>query len=412
MRYLIVAVVATSIAVLPAAAQAATTAQDGRPEASSSRSSSLQPLRTVKSTLRRDVKRALRRVRKLDLARVEAKGFALKRVRALVAGKASAAATMRSATTPGTASQQASRVTVARGSRTFARRGRSTVRLKLSRSGKKVLQQASRVTLTVKVVFTPRTGGRVGARFKVTLRRKGGAGGQGPGSVPSPSPPVPSGPIPANARLQYFQTFDTPAPWSGLSTQCGHSVQAGKEGGDGYAHFEVRPGEPLVAGHERCEVSYGSFDRTLPAGEYWYRSRMRAGAGFPHAPIANSWVTLQQWQEDRPAPGATTGTVDGAILVNSGPSTRMYIEGDRLPILQAPPFGINAWNEFIVHGVWTDQPYGYLEWWINGVYKGRTNGVTSETGGRHFWKGGITRSDAIDTLQSADISTVEIWRVP
>jgi hypothetical protein len=407
MRYLIVAVVATSVAVLPAAALAATTAQDGRPEASSS----LQPLRTVKTTLRKDVKRALRRVRKLDLARVEAKGFALKRIRALVAGRVSAAATMRSATTPGSASQ-ASRVTVARGSRTFARPGRSTLRLKISKSGKKVLQQASRVTLTVKVVFTLRTGGRVGARFKVTLKRKGQPGGQGPGSVPSPTPPVPSGPIPANAQLQYFQTFDTPAPWSGLSTQCAHAVQSGKDAGDGYAHFEVRPGEPLVAGHERCEVSYGSFDRALPAGEYWYRSRMRAGAGFPHAFVAGGWVTLQQWQEDRPAPGANTGNVDAAILVNSGPSERMYIQGDRLPLLQAPPFGIHAWNEFIVHGVWTDQPNGYLEWWINGVYRGRTTGVTSETGGRHFWKGGITRADPIDTLQSADISNVEVWRVP
>ena len=45
-----------------------------------------------------------------------------------------------------------------------------------------------------------------------------------------------------------------------------------------------------------------------------------------------------------------------------------------------------------MHGVWTDQATGYLEWWIDGMKVGRTDGVTSEIGGRHFWKGGITRA--------------------
>ena len=39
-------------------------------------------------------------------------------------------------------------------------------------------------------------------------------------------------------------------------------------------------------------------------------------------------------------------------------------------------------------------------------------GVTSETGGRHFWKGGIERADGINTFQSSDISSVEIYRAP
>ncbi len=122
-------------------------------------------------------------------------------------------------------------------------------------------------------------------------------------------------------------------------------------------------------------------------------------------------MTLQQWQEDRP-PAGSGDTVDGALFVNSGPSERMYVRGEALPISQSGVFDINAWHDFIVHGVWTDQPTGYLEWWVDGTYAGRTNGVTSEIGGRHFWKGGITRSDGITHLQTADISNVEVWRMP
>ena len=65
-----------------------------------------------------------------------------------------------------------------------------------------------------------------------------------------------------------------------------------------------------------------------------------------------------------------------------------------------------------MHGVWTDQPTGYLEWWIDGVKVGRTDGVTSEIGGRHFWKGGITRATGLNGTQSVDISTVEVFRAP
>ena len=36
--------------------------------------------------------------------------------------------------------------------------------------------------------------------------------------------------------------------------------------------------------------------------------------------------------------------------------------------------------------------------------------MTSAVGGRHFWKGGITRADAIDTLQTADIAELTVYQ--
>jgi hypothetical protein len=379
MRHTFAALVAASILVLTAPAQAAT----------SSEASGSQPLRALKSALRNDLERALTAVSTRDLATVQAKGFTLKGVRALAAGKASFAA-------------RARRVTVARGSRTFGGRGKSDVRLKLTRPGKKMLGRASRITLTVKATFVARTGGRVSASSRMTLERK---------AVSPPPPPIP--PIPPNAALLYSQTFDGRAPWSGLSTQCAHPVGWRSENGDGYAHFEVRPGEPTVAGHERCEVSHGGFGKSLPAGEYWYHTRERAGAGFPHETHSDHWVDIQQWHEDKPPPGGSTGPVDGAMFVNSGSTGRMFIEGDHVsPFLQSAVFDIHSWHDFVVHGVWTDQPHGYLEWWIDGVYVGRASGVTSETGGHHFWKGGIERSTSLDTLQSSDITSVQIYRAP
>ena len=373
MRRPLAALLAASLFVLPAAAEAASTPD--RVGASASANS-----------LGSDLKRALRGVGRLDLARVDTSGFTLKRVRALAAGKASFVATSRSGDT------------VARGSKSFSRPGRASVKMKLTRSGKKLLRGASRVTLTVKATFRSRAGGRISARSKVTLKRN--------------PLPVPAAPIPANVTPLYGQTFDSRAPWSGLSTQCAHPVQWKTENGDGYAHFEVRPGEPTVAGHERCEVSYGGFGNSTPPGEYWYRARQRAGSGFPQAPGSDNWVNVLQWHEDKPAPGKDTGPVDAAVFVNSTPPERMLIEGDHIGYLQSLPFDIHAWNDFVVHGVWTDRPSGYIEWWINGVYGGRATGVTSETGGRHFWKGGIERADGINTLQSSDISNIEMYRAP
>jgi hypothetical protein len=331
-----------------------------------------------KSALKSDLARALDKVGTLDLASVAKKGFTIKGVRELRAGKATFSATAKGRT-------------VARGSARFNGRGRGSVRLKLTRAGKQLLANAGSVTLKVKAKL-----GSVSASRKVTISRA----------------PTPSTPIPANVKRLYFQTFDARAPWAGLSTQCAHPVQWRKENGDGYAHFEVRPGEPTVAGHERCEVSHGGFNNSLPPGEYWYRARQRAGAGFPHVRHEDHWANVLQWHEDEPAPGQDTGAVDAAVFVNSAPNESMLIEGDHLDpdFIQADPFDIHTWHDFVIHGVWSDRPNGYIEWWIDGVYMGRSNGVTSETGGRHFWKGGIERATELNTLQSADISSIEIYK--
>ncbi len=413
MRYTLTALLAASLLVVPVTAQAAT--GSGSVDASSSATS----LKAMKSTLRKDLKRGVKGVRKLDIATIEAKGMTLKRVRALVAGKGSFTAT---GVRPAAAGQTtpAKRVTVARRSRTFPRRGKSNVRLKLTQSGKKLLQGATRVTLTVTATFRPRTGGRISVRYRVTVKRKFVP--QSTPITPVPGTPVPgaaylpvaSGPIPANVTPLYGQGFEGAAPWDGIGSvsQCGQTVQSGTEGADGYARLTVADGDPEVAGNERCELSRGSYDDTLPAGEYWYRTKLRTGVGFPHVAGPNLWVSVQQWQEDRPPAGAGD-RVDGAQFVNGGPSGRMYIEGENIsPLSQSTAFPIDDWHVYTVHGVWTDQATGYLEWWIDDQYVGRTNGVTSEIGGRHFWKGGITRATALNGTQSIDISTVEVFRAP
>ena len=165
MRYTLTALLAASLLVVPVTAQAAT--GSGSVDASSSATS----LKAMKSTLRKDLKRGVKGVRKLDIATIEAKGMTLKRVRALVAGKGSFTAT---GVRPAAAGQStpAKRVTVARRSRTFPRRGKSNVKLKLTQSGKKLLQVSDRVTLTVKATFRPRTGGRISVSYRVTLKRK------------------------------------------------------------------------------------------------------------------------------------------------------------------------------------------------------------------------------------------------
>jgi hypothetical protein len=331
-----------------------------------------------KSALKRDLARALDKVGTLDLASVAKKGFTIRGVREVRAGKATFTATARGRT-------------VARGSARFNGRGKGSVRMKLTGSGKRLLAGAASITLTVKAKL-----GGLSTSRKVGLSRA----------------PQPTVPIPSNVKRLYFQTFDRRGPWPGLSTQCAHPVQWDQENGDGYAHFEVRPGEPTVAGHERCEVSHGGFNNSLPPGEYWYRARQRAGAGFPHVRHEDHWANVLQWHEDEPAPGQDTGAVDAAVFVNSAPTESMLIEGDHLDpdFIQADPFDIHTWHDFVVHGVWSDRPNGYIEWWIDGVYAGRAEGVTSETGGRHFWKGGIERATELNSLQSADISSIEIYK--
>ena len=128
MRKRLAALVVASFLVVPAAAEAAT-ASDTPVGASASQASG----KTLKAALRKDVKRALKSVRKLDLATVASKGFTLKGIRALTAGKVSFAATVRS---------DSGRVTVTKGSRSFGKSGKKNVRVKLTRSGKQLLGAA------------------------------------------------------------------------------------------------------------------------------------------------------------------------------------------------------------------------------------------------------------------------------
>ena len=112
------------------------------------------------------------------------------------------------------------------------------------------------------------------------------------------------------------------------------TIESGSENGDGYAHLTVARGSPLtVPGDnlERCEVSHGGYDDAREPGQYYYHARIKLGPGFPHdGSNSDNLTTIQQWQEDRPAPGASTGPVDAALFVNSnaGPHhARMYAPG-------------------------------------------------------------------------------------
>ena len=403
MRKRLAALVVASFLVVPAAAEAAT-ASDTPVGASASQLSG----KTLKSALRKDVKRALKTVRKLDLATVASKGFTLKGIRALTAGKVSFAATVRSGQR---------KVTVTKGSRTFAKGGKKKVRVKLTNSGKRLLGAADSITLRLKATFAPATGGRVTVVYRVTLKRK--AGSIGPeGGTPPPATPVAG--IPVDATPLYSQNFESPGPWDGLPEQCpSGTIQSGSDNGDGYAHLTVLAGNPpTVPGDnlERCEVSHGGYDDAREPGEYYYHARIKLGPGFPHdGSVSSNWTTIQQWQEDRPAPGASTGLVDAALFVNSnaGPTGRMFLQGERLPTSQSGVFDYYQWHDFVVHGVWSDDPaQGYLEWLIDGTPVSRITGVTSETGGRHFWKGGITRAPTVETQQEAYISEVTVYRAP
>ena len=63
------------------------------------------------------------------------------------------------------------RTVLASGSHRYARAGKGTVTLKLSRKGKRALRRARKVTATLKLTFTPRGGRATSASGKVTLRR-------------------------------------------------------------------------------------------------------------------------------------------------------------------------------------------------------------------------------------------------
>ena len=85
-------------------------------------------------------------------------------------------------------------------------------------------------------------------------------------------------------------------------------------------------------------------------------------------PAPGTWTTIQQWQEDEPP--ASTGVarpVDGAMFVNSVlrglRAHACTCRGNPLAAhIAGPLFENSRWINFVVHGVWTDQPDGYLEW--------------------------------------------------
>ena len=399
MRKRLAALVVASFLVVPAAAEAALDTPVG---ASASQAST----KTMKSALRKDIKRALKSVRKLDLATVASKGFKLKRIRALTAGKLSLTATVRS---------DSGRVTVTKGSRSFGKSGKKNVRVKLTRSGKQLLGATDRATLRLKATFAPRTGGRVTVVYRVTLKRSAWlASGLRAARCRRRRPPRGFRRTPRRCTRR---TSTVPIrPWgrSHPSSAPPAPSRSGSENGDGYAHLTVLAGDPPpVAGDalERCELSHGGYDDAREPGEYWYHARIKLGPGFPHdGSNSLNWTTIQQWQEDGPAPGAPDRARDAALFVNSnrGPHERADVPPGAAP--RAAHFAVRVfdyyqWHDFVVHGVWTDDPTeGFLEWSIDGVPVGRTNGVTSETGGRHFWKGGITRAPSVQTQQEAYIT--------
>ena len=170
MRKRLAALAVASILVVPAVAEAAP-ASDTPVGASASQASA----KTLKSALRKDVKRALKGVRKLDLATVASKGFTLKGIRALTAGKVSFTATVRSGQR---------KVTVTKGSRTFGKSGKKNVRVKLTRSGKRLLGATDQHHAQAEGYVRAGTGRRVTVIYRVTLKRKPGSIGPEGGTQP------------------------------------------------------------------------------------------------------------------------------------------------------------------------------------------------------------------------------------
>ena len=90
-------------------------------------------------------------------------------VTALAAGVIRGSATTRA---PGGRAAAARRVTVMVGSRSFTTAGQSTLRLKLTRQGRRILKRARRARLTVSLAFVDVAGARLGSSATVTLRRR------------------------------------------------------------------------------------------------------------------------------------------------------------------------------------------------------------------------------------------------
>jgi Tol biopolymer transport system component len=126
---------------------------------------------TIRSTLSGDLKPALKSVAKLGIAKVlKSKGFTLKGLDILDAGKLSGQATATTARKAGASR----RFVVAKGSKRFSKKtGRGRLKLKLTRKGKRALKRAhKRITLTVKLTFSAKSGAKASASRKLKLKRK------------------------------------------------------------------------------------------------------------------------------------------------------------------------------------------------------------------------------------------------
>jgi hypothetical protein len=127
-------------------------------------SSRLGPTRAqVASTLRADLRRAARTLRRLGIAKlVRKRGANVKPVRAVIPG------TLRVDTVV-----RGKRVVVLRGTRKFARAGKATLRLKLTKRGRQVLKRKRSAKLTLRGSFADRTAVIRAPSVKVTLKRRG-----------------------------------------------------------------------------------------------------------------------------------------------------------------------------------------------------------------------------------------------
>jgi hypothetical protein len=115
------------------------------------------------AALKGDLRTAARTLRRLGIAAiVRGRGANVKRVHALIPG------TVRISTVIG-----GRRVVVLRGTRKFARAGKATLRLKLTKRGRQVLERKSSAKLTLRGSFANRRTVIRAPNVKVTLKRRG-----------------------------------------------------------------------------------------------------------------------------------------------------------------------------------------------------------------------------------------------
>jgi hypothetical protein len=117
----------------------------------------------IAATLRADLRTAARTLRRAGIAKlVRKRGVNVKPVRAVIPG------TLRVVTVVG-----GKRVVVLRGTRKFARAGKATLRLKLTKRGRQVLKRKRSAKLTLRGSFADRTAVIRAPSVKVTVKRRG-----------------------------------------------------------------------------------------------------------------------------------------------------------------------------------------------------------------------------------------------